>query len=127
MPEFRQFGGNCGLFESPTYLIRIDNYTHDGIIYWFRALFWDKNNSKTMADMSDLILSNGEIASRGQIAIIFYFIENDIVYVIAPPVGFAYGYKGKGELLIGEKEHFTPSLYEKELVPILMEEIEWAK
>jgi hypothetical protein len=127
MPEFSQFGECEGLFASATYKLRVDSFIIGSEWYdrSYRVLLWERNSSKTMSDMPDLILTDMKIArSRGNMTgQLLYFIEKDKVYVIEMP-SF---YIDKGELFIGEyTESFNPVLFD-EYKPILAEEFVWSE
>jgi hypothetical protein len=131
LPEFRQFDGCMGLYASATYNLRVDYFIIGNEWYdrSYRALLWERNGSKTMSDMPDIILTNMNVArSRGQMAgSLYYFIDNDKVYVIETP-SF---YIDKGELFIGKyTESFEPVLfdeYEAILLEEFIEEIIWSE
>ncbi|MDR0321737.1 MAG: hypothetical protein LBI28_09560 [Treponema sp.] len=128
LPEFRQYDNCVGLFASTTYILRLDSFTIDRDTYTFRfrLLIWERNNSKTMSDMPDIILTDGESRSYGNTGrSLYYFINNDRVYVILEPYDFYY--IDKGALFIGEyTESFEPMLYD-EYESILSEEIVWSE
>ena len=97
LPEFRQYDMAIGIYSSPTYLLRVDQISDDN----YRALSWERSNTKTMSDMPDIILLNGELYTGvAQVPSEDYrFVDNNMLYIIDAALDFEY----KGRLFIGKK------------------------
>ena len=105
LPEFRDFDRCEGLFVGETYLLRVDYRIDEGGKRNVRALLWERSGSKTMADMPDLILTNGEFYSHGGFAhTIWRFVDNGNQYIIMSPYNYIYRRRGEeGVLIIAEE------------------------